>query len=217
MLGLFNDEEKRKMMIEKTRRFLEKGFEKGKVGVQKAWEEYREERARRERDKAYEEDYEAEFRFREGDMDFRMLISAEEARLYERARRKLKEVKLVHSDPRIHHQWESKKYLTLHDYFTERIQHYYQRRNEDPVALHRTIRFCERQIEYAPVAVRAYRMDPYNFNLPEHPGYETLISLYEEVGEWHEALRLARKAKKQGWEGDWDARIRELEDRVGTS
>lgn len=50
------------------------------------------------------------------------------------------------------------------------------------MALHRTIRFCERQIEYAPVAVRAYRMDPYNFNLPEHPGYETLISLYEEVG-----------------------------------
>ncbi len=67
------------MMIKKTRRFLEKGFEKGKVGVQKAWEEYREERARRERDKAYEEDYEAEFRFREGDIDFRMLISAEEA------------------------------------------------------------------------------------------------------------------------------------------
>src|SRR6185503_4193795 len=133
-------------------RFLEKGLEKGKVGVQKAWEEYQEERARRERDKAYEEDYEAEFRFREGDMDFRMLISAEEARLYERARRKLKEVKLVHSDPRVHQQWESKKYLALHDYFTEKIQYYYEQRNEDPVALHRTIRFCERQIEYAPVA-----------------------------------------------------------------
>ncbi|PTX58676.1 hypothetical protein C8P63_11574 [Melghirimyces profundicolus] len=225
LLRLFEDEEKRKMMMDKTKRMLEKGmtkgkislekgFEKSKEGIRKAWKGYREERARRERERAYEEEYEAEFRYRDGDFHFRMPLSAEEARLYERAKKKLNEVKRFHSDPRVHQQWESKKYLSLHDYFTERIRHYCELRHQDPVALHLTIRYCERQIEYAPVAIRAYRLDPYRCELPQHPGFEMLTSLNEENGEWEEALRLAREARDQGWDGDWDLRVRQLEERV---
>lgn len=209
MFDLFSQDDKKKF-IEKTRQLLEKG----KGGILKAWEGHREELARREREKAYEEDYEAEFRYRDQDLDFRMLITSEEAHVYEQAKKKLKEVKSLDYEPHVYKQWESKKYLSLHDYFTKQIRYYFERRNEDPVALHRTIRYCERQIEYAPVAAKAYWMDPYTYALPKHPGYDTLIFLYQEVEEWDGAIRLAKKAKKQGWDGDWESKIQELEDHL---
>ncbi|OYD09530.1 hypothetical protein [Paludifilum halophilum] len=197
-------------MIEHAKRF----FEKGKTELKKAVDVVKEERARREREKAYREEFEAEFRYKDDDLDFVMLISAEEAKIYEKAKKKLKEVERVQSDPQILKQWQSKKYLSLHHHFSEKVVFYYERRNEDPVALHRTIRYSERLVEYAPVAIKAYRMDPYVYELPEHPGYETLIALYGEVGEWEEALRLCEKARDQGWKGDWDARIYQIQETI---
>ncbi|MFC4077925.1 hypothetical protein [Salinithrix halophila] len=213
MLDFFNKEDSKKM-VGQAKRLFEKGVQTGRAELKKAIDRMKAERARREREKAYEEEYEAEFRYKDEDLDFSMLISAEEARVYQKARRKLKEVQLVQSDPDVQKQWESKKYLSLHDHFGEQIEYYYPKRNEDPLALHRTIRYCERQIEYAPVAVKAYGMDPYQYGLPTHSGYDRLVSLYEEVGEWDEALRLSHRAKDQGWEGDWAARIRRLEENI---
>jgi len=209
MRRLFDDEETRKM-VNKTRRWLENGLQKSKKGVQRAWQEYRQEMARREREKDEREEFEAELRYRDRELDFHMLISAEEASLYEQAKQKLQEMKRRSSDPQVHKEWEAKKYLTLHEHFTERIQYYFRRRLSDPVALHRAIRYCERQIEYAPVAKRAYQMDPMVTELPEHPGYDILVTLYEEAEEWEKALRLSQEAKEEGWGGDWEERIQQL-------
>jgi hypothetical protein len=225
VIRIFQDEEKKRKAIQQAKRLweyslqkgksgLEKGLEAGKSGVKKAWRQIQEERARREREKAYQEEYEAQFRYQDEDLSFSMLIAAEEAKIYEKAKRKLNEVKRVHKDPRVHKEWESKKYLSLHDHFTAKIAHFLERRNEDPVALHWAIRYCERQIEYAPVARKAYQMDPYYFKLPEHPGYNGLIALYAEVEEWENALKLCKQAKEQGWAGDWDTKILELEARI---
>ncbi|PTM58902.1 hypothetical protein [Desmospora activa] len=225
MLRIFQDEEKKRKVMKQAKQLwdkslqigkngLEKGLKASGDGVKKAWNGMREERARREREKAYQEEYEAQFRYHDNDLTFEMLISADEAKVYEKAKRKLKEVKRLHSDPRVHMEWEAKKYLSLHDYFTAKIDHYIKRRNEDPLALHRAIRYCERQIEYAPVAKKAYQMDPYNFGLPQHPGYNGLIHLYVEVEEWESAIRLCTQAKKQGWQGDWETEILRLEAKV---
>ncbi|SFS60266.1 hypothetical protein [Marininema halotolerans] len=213
LLGFFNNVDSKKVMGE-AKRLLSQSYQTGKSELNKAIQNMKEERARRERDLAYSEDYEAEFRYKDEELDFRMLISAEEAHIYSKARRKLKDLEQVQSDPRILKQWEAKKYLSLHDHFSEQIVAYFPERNENPIALNRVIRYCERQIEYAPVAQRAYEMDPYQYGLPVHPGYHYLVMLYEEASEWTEALRLAKDARKAGWKGNWDVCIRNLEDQI---
>ncbi|GGE24760.1 hypothetical protein GCM10011571_28640 [Marinithermofilum abyssi] len=205
MPDFFNKDVKEKWKSQ-AKQFLEKRRE----DMQKLWTKVREEQARREREK--EGDYAAEFRYQDEEMDFIMLISFEEAEIYEKAKKKLKEVRKIHSDPKIRKQWESKKYLSLHDHFTEQIEYYFQRRKEDPVAMERAIRYCKRQIYYAPVAAKAYRMDPTVFSLPEHPGYDRLITMYEERKNWTEALRLCQQAAEQGWQGDWSKRYNYLEE-----
>lgn len=207
--NFFKPEDKQKVM-DQAKRFWNKSRSEWK----KALEVVKEERAKRQREKAYQEEYEAEFRYSDGEMDFVMLISADEAKVYEKAKKQLKEVERVQSDSRVLKQWEAKKYLSLHHYFSEKIEEFYQGRNEDPLALHRTIRYCERQVEYAPVAAKAFQMDPYQYRLPEHLGYETLISLYEEAEEWEQAIRLCKRARKQGWKGEWEARIYQLEEKL---
>ncbi|SDX15628.1 hypothetical protein SAMN05444487_11126 [Marininema mesophilum] len=209
----FNSEDSKRMMGE-AKRLIGKGIQTGKSELTKAIQNIKEKRAQRERELAYTEDYEAEFRYKDDEIDCSMLISAEEANIYSKARRKFKEVQQVQSDPRVHKQWEAKKYLSLHDHFSEKIEEYFPKRNDDPIALHRVIRYCERQIEFAPVARKAYEMDPYQYGLPAHPGYNHLILLYEEVSEWTDALRLAKEARTEGWKGDWDVRIRNLEDEI---
>lgn len=222
MLRMFQDEEKKRKMMEQAKQLWGKGLQLGKSGlekglkasgdgIKKTWNEIQHKRAQRKREQAYKEEYEAQFRYQDDDLTLEMLISAEEAKIYEKAKRKWKEVKHLHRDPRVHMEWGAKKYLSLHDHFTAKIAHFIERRNEDPVALHWAIRYCERQIEYAPVAKKAYEMDPYNFGLPQHPGYNGLIHMYTEVEEWENAIRLCKQAKEQGWQGDWDSKILELE------
>jgi hypothetical protein len=47
--------------------------------------------------------------------------------------------------------------------------------------------------------------------LPEHVGYKQLAIIRERAGDYAEALRLSKEAKREKWAGDWENRIARLE------
>lgn len=94
------------------------------------------------------------------------------------------------------------------------------------------IRACDDQIAFAPQAMAAFhrqhqamndyrRIDrkgkPLPFRPVSHPGFKQLAIIREKEGNYAEAIRLAREAKKQGWTGDWEKRIARCEAKVATA
>jgi tetratricopeptide (TPR) repeat protein len=51
-------------------------------------------------------------------------------------------------------------------------------------------------------------------DLPYHPGYKQLAIIYEKRGEFDEAIKVARQAQSQGWNGDWEKRIARCESKI---
>jgi tetratricopeptide (TPR) repeat protein len=83
---------------------------------------------------------------------------------------------------------------------------YFGVRHAVPAALEMAIEACEKEIALAPKAARALRRTPKQ-PLPSHGGYRHLALIREEQGDYAEAIRLYKAAKKQGWSGDWDEQI----------
>ncbi|SFS60272.1 tetratricopeptide repeat protein [Marininema halotolerans] len=106
------------------------------------------------------------------------------------------------------------KYWSLQIFYRDQAQAHYKRRAEDPTALEKTIYYCEKQIQYAPMAIAANRMDHQAKELPQHYGYKQLAIIYEKQGEIDKAIDLCKQAEQQGWKGDWSARIERYKKRV---
>jgi hypothetical protein len=51
----------------------------------------------------------------------------------------------------------------------------------------------------------------YKERMPSHPGYKRLTIMLEKEGSHSEAIALCKKARSQGWSGDWDTRLARLE------
>lgn len=49
--------------------------------------------------------------------------------------------------------------------------------------------------------------DPKPFQLPRHVGFDQLTIICEKQHDYAEAIRVSEMAMKQGWNGDWEARI----------
>lgn len=100
--------------------------------------------------------------------------------------------------------------LDLHFFYATKMKMFYKDR-ENPAALEEAIRCCLKQIELAPLAAEAFRKEFSNHKLPVHEGYDQLCIIYEKQAKYEEAIELAEKAKKQGWNGEypghWDDRI----------
>ena len=47
-------------------------------------------------------------------------------------------------------------------------------------------------------------------SLPSHAGYNQFIIILEKEGRFDEAIKAAEKAKREGWNGDWDNKIQRL-------
>lgn len=73
------------------------------------------------------------------------------------------------------------------------------------------VRYCEKQIAYAPMAIRANRMNPQTKGLPQHYGYKQLAIIHEKQGRFNDAIGLCKQALEEGWKGDWETRIRRLQ------
>lgn len=94
------------------------------------------------------------------------------------------------------------------------IQVYYVDRDNDPAALPTAVRACERQIDLAPTAAKAFRAAYPKSPLPSHVGYTQLAIVREKQGDYAEAIRLSRQAERQGWAGSWEQRIVRCEKRL---
>lgn len=90
----------------------------------------------------------------------------------------------------------------------------YADRNNDPTAFDAAIAACERQIDFAPKAARAFRSAYPNSPLPRHVGYTQLAIVREKQGKFAEAIGLSRQVHTQGWAGDWEHRIARCEKRM---
>lgn len=68
---------------------------------------------------------------------------------------------------------------------------------------------CNRQIEIAPKAAKAFLVNPSLTGLPEHTGFTQLAIIEKKNKNWSRVIELCENAKAQGWGGDWDKRIDE--------
>ncbi len=104
--------------------------------------------------------------------------------------------------------------LDRHFTLQQLIEVNYADRNNDPTAFDTAIRACERQIDLAPKAAKAFRSAYPNSPLPSHVGYTQLAIVREKQGNYAEAIRLSRQAHAQGWAGNWEHRIARCEMRM---
>jgi tetratricopeptide (TPR) repeat protein len=112
---------------------------------------------------------------------------------------------------------EAGRVLDLHFTYQRMIKMYYSRRETDPTALDSAIAACERQIELAPEAAKAFRREWAGDALPSHTGFSQLAIIREKQKEYAEAIRVSRLAMEQQWAGEWDRRIERNQKRLAKS
>ncbi|MFC4077926.1 hypothetical protein [Salinithrix halophila] len=159
------------------------------------------------------------FHFQEGDFQFSMPLDPEEREVlaaaqahYEEMKKNAEENGSPWSKHSLDHQ-RAMQYWSLQIYYKDQAQAYYKRRSEDPQALDMAIRYCEKQIRYAPMAIHANRMNPQAKELPQHYGYKQLAIIYDKKGDLDRAIELCKQARDEGWKGDWTTRIERYEKR----
>lgn len=103
--------------------------------------------------------------------------------------------------------------LDLHFYYYNLLKFFYKNR-EDSVCYEKAKECCQKQIEISKKAKKCFKSEYKNSPLPSHPGYEQLCIIYEKEGKFEEAFALAQNAEKEGWNGDWEGRMKRLEKKM---
>lgn len=133
--------------------------------------------------------------------------------------------------------------LDLHFTYNQMIKSYYKKRNESDEYFRKAINACERQIAIAEETMKAFGKKHYDdmrtlyefevgvsekdftfeeylkeeghpFRTPSHRGFKQLAIVKHKQGEYKEVIELCKKAKKQGWMGDWDKRIERAQNKL---
>lgn len=95
----------------------------------------------------------------------------------------------------------------LHFTYQALIEVWYRDRDTLPTALDQATEACLKQIALAPKAAQQFKKEYPKSPLPSHVGYTQLTIIYDKQGRYDEAIKIAKQAKAQGWNGDWDNRI----------
>lgn len=103
--------------------------------------------------------------------------------------------------------------LDQHFLFQQMIEVYYKDRS-DPTQLQAAISACRQQIAISSKAAKSFCTKHKNLPLPSHKGYEQLAIILEKTGNLQEVIDLCRKAKDQGWSGNWEQRIEKCEKKL---
>lgn len=103
--------------------------------------------------------------------------------------------------------------LDRHFLYQVKIELYYRNRDNDSYALEKAIEACQQQIALSEEAKMAFQKE-YGQQLPSHVGYKQLCIIMEKHGQFDEAIVLAKTAKIQGWNEDWDKRIDKLRKKI---
>lgn len=106
----------------------------------------------------------------------------------------------------------------VHLTLSSKIEETYKNRNSDSKALQKTIDYCLVQIAISEDAKKSWIDECIELGsvpqLPVHRGYEKLCIIFEKQEQFEKAIELAKQAKKQGWNGDWDKRIERCEAKI---
>lgn len=97
--------------------------------------------------------------------------------------------------------------IDLHFSYQGIIQSFYRQRNTLPEALNKTIYYCQKQIDIAISVAGSMKKEFPSSPLPRHVGYERLVIILYKKRNYERAIQLSKKAKLEGWAGDWDKRI----------
>lgn len=123
----------------------------------------------------------------------------------------LASAQLREPDIDLRHRRNRQKIFDLHFSYQAMIEDAYRRRQQNPEVLESTVAACQKQIELAPLAARAFRREYPGEPLPGHVGFQELVDIHERQGNYAEAVRVAKDALGQGWAGGWESRILELQ------
>lgn len=99
--------------------------------------------------------------------------------------------------------------LDLHFLYQNKIELYFKFRFQDNFALDEAILACKDQISLSSQAKLAFKKEYKGELLPCHTGFETLIKIEMQKGNFESALELALTANKEKWFGDWKEIIKE--------
>jgi len=102
---------------------------------------------------------------------------------------------------------ENSNIFDIHFFYQRKIETYYKHREIEPEALEIAIDACEKQIEIAPKAKKAFLETYKDSPMPSHVGFKQLAIIKEKEKKYEEAINLCKEALKQGWSGDWEKRI----------
>src|SRR3989344_6826165 len=107
-----------------------------------------------------------------------------------------------------------KDILNLHFFYPTKMKLFYKERDNNPDALQIVIDSCLKQIEIAEKSAAVFKKEYPDSSLPVHEGYSQLCIIFEKQGKFDEAIRIARQAKDQGWNDDWDNRIKRCQKKI---
>jgi len=110
-----------------------------------------------------------------------------------------------------------KDILNLHFFYPTKMKLFYKERDNNPDALQIVIDSCLKQIEIAEKSAAVFKKEYPDSSLPVHEGYSQLCIIFEKQGKFDEAIRIARQAKDQGWNDDWDNRIKRCQKKIDKS
>ncbi|TCI02586.1 hypothetical protein EZV61_12340 [Corallincola luteus] len=97
--------------------------------------------------------------------------------------------------------------LDIHFLYGAKIEITYKDRDLSSAGLDIAVRACEQQISVAEASAKEFLRQYKDSPLPSHKGFTQLAIVLEKKKDFSQAIDLAKKAKKQGWAGDWDKRI----------
>ena len=92
----------------------------------------------------------------------------------------------------------------------QRVIEFHSPRQSDPAERQAGLAASERQVEHAVESALAWRQEMKAAPLPRHAGYEQLIGIREQEGEYDAAIELCQRAASQGWAGDWDKHLKRV-------
>lgn len=101
---------------------------------------------------------------------------------------------------------ETSNLLDVHYLFQTKIELFYKWK-EDDVFLIEVINACKKQIEISANVKIQFKKENRREPLPAHKGYEQLAIIEEKRNNYQEAIDISKRAKKEGWYGDWEGRI----------
>ena len=96
----------------------------------------------------------------------------------------------------------------IHFYLQLKSMFYYRCRDEITNGLKIAIDSMNQQIKISPNVIEFFKnQDSFSGKLPAHVGFKQLAILYEKDKQFKVAIKICRRAKSEGWSGDWNKRI----------